>query len=162
MNSRQFFKMVVFMLGSSFLFYLIAIFDFELSKSILSALETTSPYVIALNTAATLYLLKYIDSISSSITPLRTEKNTKNLKIFQKSLKTLNQEAISNITLAIVLFIILKVLESNNIDKNKESILLVVYALQFSMISLIFVIAVMQVNALRTAMNYRQVIENNK
>jgi hypothetical protein len=162
MNSRQFFKLVAFILGSSFLFYLVAIYDFELSKSALSALGAASPYIIALITAVTLYLLKYIDSISSSITPSRTEKNAKSLNKFQKSLKDLNHEAISNITLALVLFIILKVLEINDTANSKETILLVVFAFQFSMISLIFVIAIMQVNALRTAMSYRHVIENNK
>ena len=162
MNSRQFLKLVVFILGSSIIFYLFAKYNFELSKSVLSALGTTPPYVIALNTAVTIYLLKYIDSISSSITPIKTENNSYDLKKFQKSLKILNQEAISNIILAIVLFIILKVIEIKNIATSKETLFLVILALQFSIISLIIVIAIIQMNALGTAMSYRQVIENNK
>lgn len=162
MNSRQFLKLFAFILVSISIFYLFARSNLEVTKSIVSALSATPPYIIALNTAVTLYLLKYVDSISSSITPLKTEKNSEKLKKFQNSLKNLNQEAISNLILAIVLFVIHKVIEIKHIDTNIESVFIVVLACQFSIISLIFVIAVIQVNALRTAMSYRQLIENKK
>jgi len=162
MNSKQFLKLIVLIFISCSIFYLFVKSNIELTRSIVFALSTTPPYVLALNTAVTLYLLKYVDSISSSITPLKTEINSEKIKKFQHSLKNLNQEAISNLILAIVLFIVLKALETKHINTDVESIFMVVLALQFSLISMIFTIAIIQVNALKTAISYRQLIENEK
>ncbi len=162
MNSRQFIKLILFIFISSSVFYLALKTNSELFISLLLSLATTPPYVIGLNTAVTLYLLKYIDTVSTSITPFKTITNANRLEKFQKSLKELNQEAISNIILAFLLFAFLKALETSYFDNSSMLIINIILSIRFSFVLLIIVISIMQINALRLAMNYRQIIENKK
>lgn len=159
MNKTQFLKLLLFMIATSLGYYVALELNDELFISILSAISTSPPYIIAFNTAITLYLLKYTDAVSTSVSSAITETNSPKINKFQKSIKNLNQEAILNMLLTIIIFVLLKIVESAYFELDKDFVFQFVMAVRFSLIALLFIVAIIQGRALFLAMNYRHVIE---
>lgn len=162
MNSRQFIKLLSFITFFSFIAYLGELLWQDNVISIINGILLSAPYLLAATTTIVIFLVKYTDSIATSLSEFIDEKRRKNIIAAQKSFSDLSKESISNIILCLVLFILLKAVNLNIFTENLEKYLKLIYSLKFSFIMTMIYITINQIIALHTVMNYRKLIEINK
>lgn len=93
---------------------------------------------------------------------MKNVNNEKKVNKIQRSYQNLNQEGISNIILSLSLFILAKLVKipDSNLELNKFQ--MTVVSLKFSCLGTMLYIAFDQIYSLRTVMQYRRIIEENK
>lgn len=111
MTSIQFFKLLIlFSVSSLFAFVGISTNKSHLIPPI-EYLDAISPYIFGFTATTVFFLLKYMDSISTSTSLVKTEQNKTKVRNVQKSFLKLNQESIANVILSLSLFIIAKLVK---------------------------------------------------
>lgn len=162
MNRNQFIKLVALVL-LTFLPSLALSIKFQpIFINSVNSIAPMAPFIFSFAVAIVIYLIKYVDSISSKLRSLTNDSNSNKINDAIVSLKVLNQEGISNL---ILLFVLLTVTLVTGNFSNTETLTcyqVVSISIKLSSILLMVFVTIQQAMALHIAMEYRVIVEAYK
>ncbi|MHB8136666.1 MAG: hypothetical protein ACYDH1_20835 [Anaerolineaceae bacterium] len=162
MTSIQFIKLLILYSVLSLSSFVAIIINKSFIVQSTEYLDVISPYIFGFTATTVFFLLKFMDSISTSMSSVKNEGNDNKINKVQNSFLNLNQEGIANVILSLSLFILAKLIKLQNLEVELSGFQVTVLCLKFSCLATMLYVVFDQIGSLHTAMQYRRIIEENK
>jgi len=170
MSKKQFFKIVLLIIGVCTLTCLAIYFFGDAASNTLVKLNETLPYLLAIMGALSFAMFTYVDNTAKDLTDLRNDfSNREKYFVCQESLTRLKKEIISNIALVTVVFIADRAVQALVVAlitkfSNSERWLLesTSVCLSASCFAIVICALISQISGYIIAAEYREIIAKNR
>ena len=170
MSKKQFFKIVLLILGTCTVTCLAINFFGDATSRALAKLNEVLPYLLAIMGALSFAMFTYVDNTAKDLTDLRNDFSDRNKYfICQESLTKLKKEIISNIALVTIVFIADRIVQALAMalvtkfsDCEKWILESISICLAASCFAIVICALISQISGYIIAAEYREIIAKNR